>query len=123
MIRRITFVISALILGLTFQNALAQSDEKKFEAGGQMSLLWVPVRTFTGGTLQEDRTNALGFGGRFGYNFSKYFALETEVNFFPRDRDVEGGRKTQALFGVKGGKRFESFGVFAKARPGFIRFE
>ena len=56
-------------------------------------------------------------------NFSKYFSLEAEGNFFARDRDVDGGRKTQALFGVKAGKRFEKFGVFAKARPGFVRYE
>ena len=123
MIRKITFAISGIVLALTFQNAHAQSDEKKFEAGGQMSLLWLPVYSFTDITLQKDRTNVLGFGGRFGYNFSKSLAFESEVNFFPRDRGVEGGRKTQALFGGKVGKRFENVGVFAKARPGFIRFE
>jgi hypothetical protein len=28
----------------------------------------------------------------------------------------------QAQFGVKAGKRFRRFGVFAKARPGFVGF-
>ena len=105
----------------------AQSDEKKFEVGGQFSLLWVPTRTATvsGSTIvsTQNRNNEIGFGGRFGYNLSKYFALEAEGNFFPRDRDLDGGRKVQALFGVKTGKRFEKFGIFAKARPGFIRYE
>ena len=105
----------------------AQSDEKKFEVGGQFSLLWVPTRTATvsGSTIvsTQNRNNEIGFGGRFGYNLSKYFALEAEGNFFPRDRDLDGGRKVQALFGVKAGKRFEKFGIFAKARPGFIRYE
>jgi hypothetical protein len=116
-------LMGAMTLSFAFQNTQAQSDEKKFEVGGQASLVQVSIRTLNGNTLADDRTNTPGFGGRFGYNFSKYFALEAEVNFFPRDRDVEGGRKVQGLFGAKAGKRFEKVGVFAKARPGFIRYE
>jgi hypothetical protein len=105
----------------------AQSDEKKFEIGGQFSLLWVPTRTVTvsGSTIvsTQNRNNDIGFGGRFGYNLSKYFALEAEANFFPSDRDLDGGRKVQGLFGVKAGKRFEKLGIFAKVRPGFVRYE
>jgi hypothetical protein len=116
-------VLAMAAVALACQNAPAQSDENHFEVGGQFSLLTLTTRTLNGGTLGEDQSSIPGFGGRFGYNFSKYFALESEVNFFPRDRDVEGGRKTQGLFGVKAGKRFERVGVFAKARPGFVRFE
>lgn len=111
------------LFALSFHEARAQSDEKKFEVGGQFSLLRLPTRTVTDITPAERRVNVPGFGGRFGYNFSKYLALEAEGNFFPRDRDVEGGRKIQGLFGLKAGKRFEKVGVFAKTRPGFIRFE
>ncbi len=63
-----------------------------------------------------------GFGPRIGYNFSRYVGIEAEGNFFFRDRDREGGRKVQGLFGVKAGKRFNQGGLFAKARPGFVRF-
>jgi hypothetical protein len=105
----------------------AQSDEKKFEVGGQFSSIWLPTRSVTssGSVLvtTQARNNSSGFGGRFSYNLSKYFALEAEANFFPSDRDLDGGRKVQGLFGVKAGKRFEKFGVFAKARPGFVRYE
>lgn len=105
----------------------AQSDEKKFEVGGQFSSLHVPTHTITTSgsftVTTEERNIESGFGGRFGYRLSKYFTLESEVNFFPSDRDLDGGRKLQALFGVKAGKRFEKFGVFAKARPGFVRYE
>src|SRR6266404_7542270 len=105
----------------------AQSDEKKFEVGGQFSTLRVPTRNFTisgsAVAITESRDTNFGFGGRFGYNFSKYFSLEAEGNFFPRDRDLDAGRKTEGLFGVKAGKRFEKFGIFAKARPGFVRYE
>ena len=96
----------------------AQSDEKKFEVGGQFSSLRVPTRSVTisgsGLAITEARDTNFGFGGRFGYRLSKYFSLEAEANFFPRDRDVDAGRKTQALFGLKAGKRFDKFGVFAK---------
>lgn len=105
----------------------AQSDEKKFEVGGQFSSLHVPTRTVsTSGSFSvttDERNIESGFGGRFGYQLSKYFTLEAEGNFFPRDRILGGGRKVQAVFGVKVGKRFEKFGLFAKARPGFVRYE
>ncbi|HKP37889.1 MAG TPA: outer membrane beta-barrel protein [Pyrinomonadaceae bacterium] len=112
-----------LLLTMSVSVAHAQSDEKKFEVGGQFSLLGSTTRTASSTVFTEDRTHVPGFGGRFGYNASKYFALEAEVNFFPRDRDLEGGQKFQGLFGVKAGKRFEKVGVFGKARPGFIRFD
>jgi len=103
----------------------AQADEQKFEVGAQFSVLQVPTRTITNfglATSSEDHATEYGFGGRIGYNLSRNFAIEGEVNFFPRDRDVHGGQKIQGLFGVKAGKKFEKVGVFAKARPGFIRF-
>ena len=126
MIRKITCIISALVFGLTFQNAFAQSDEKKFEVGGQVSVLQTATHSLNPGpgfSLSETKESEFGFGGRFGYNISNHFAIEAEGNFFPRDRDLQGGRKIQGLFGVKAGKKFDKVGVFAKARPGFIRFE
>ena len=126
MLTRIVWSVVLIgLFGLTFQDARAQADEKKFEAGGQFSLLRLTSPTVTsgsGGTISgQDRETVPGFGGRFGYNISKHFALEAEGNFFPRDRDLEGGEKIQGLFGVKAGQRFEKAGVFVKARPGFVR--
>jgi Outer membrane protein beta-barrel domain len=127
MIRKFTFVMWALVLGLTFHDARAQSDEKKFEAGGQFSVLRVPTRTIDASgfvfVTTEQRDTEYGLGARIGYNFSKYFAAEAEVNFFPRDQELTGGKKLQGLFGVKVGKRFEKFGLFGKARPGFVRYQ
>src|SRR5256714_15110446 len=34
-----------------------------------------------------------------------------------------GGKVEEAQFGVKGGKRWQKFGIFAKARPGFVSFD
>jgi len=115
--------------------ARAQSDDKKFEVGGQFAVLRVPQPNVSVTTLPcvvapcpttivttENRNTNYGFGGRFGYRVSKYFTLEGEGNFFPHDGVLDAGRKIQGFFGVKAGKRFEKIGVFAKARPGFVRY-
>jgi len=128
---------AALIIALSalsVHEARAQSDERKFEAGGQFSLLRLPTLTITASgftcvaspcrvtqSFGESRQNEPGIGGRLGYNFSRHLALEAEGNFFPRNRDLEGGHKVQGLFGAKVGNRFEKIGLFAKARPGFVR--
>ena len=120
-------LVLPILLCLCSVSIYAQSDEKKFEVGGQFSALRVPTSSVTTAgaafSTTESPDNNYGFGGRFGYQLSKYFTLEAEGNFFPRDRDLDGGRKLQGLFGVKAGKRFEKVGIFAKARPGFIRYE
>jgi hypothetical protein len=121
---------SCLVLVLFFTVGLievnAQSDDKKFEVGGQFSVLRVPQQTVTvsgsGLATNELGNTNYGFGGRFGYRLSKYFTLEAEGNFFPHDGVLDAGRKFQGFFGVKAGKRFEKVGLFAKARPGFVNY-
>jgi hypothetical protein len=99
--------------------ALAQTDElQRYEVGAQFSSLSIDE----GGTTRTEP----GFGGRFTFNVTDNFALEAEGNFFPKDDLFSafrtGGRAIEGLFGVKIGKRYEHFGIFAKARPGFISF-
>lgn len=108
-----------ILLAGNHHAALAQTDEfQKFEVGAQFSSLSINK----GG---ETRTEP-GFGGRFTYNVTDNFALEAEGNFFPKnDRFIAfrtGGRAVEGLFGLKIGKRYKRFGIFAKARPGFISF-
>ena len=108
-------------------------DIPKFEVGGQFSLI-----KFSEQKASQKLPNCLGtncqtitqpfsdpiepgFGGRLGYNINRNIALEAEMNFFPRDKNFEGGRKLQGLFGIKAGRRFGKFGLFAKGRPGFLR--
>lgn len=103
------------------EDARAQGEPEKsaatrFEVGAQFSSI----------TLEPDHTQP-GAGGRFTFNFNDNFALEAEGNFFPNDNgristNRNNGRAIQGLFGVKAGKRFKNFGIFAKARPGFISF-
>lgn len=137
--RRMLYTIAAAIffLSLNHAPALAQADETlKVELGGQFSVLNAsngsasvtrilpcffppcPLATST----SEGQKAEPGFGARIGYNFTENVALEAEGNFFPREREFGGGRRSQALFGVKAGKRFEQVGAFVKARPGFVRF-
>lgn len=123
MLQKVCFTIAVVVLSSAFQHTIAQSDEKKFEIGAQFSTLSTETRAASGITFTEDQKHVQGFGGRFGYNFNSNVGVEAEVNYFPRDRDLEGGRKIQGLFGVKAGQRFDKVGIFAKARPGFIRFE
>ena len=128
----ITAVIMLLICGQTVRS---QATEK-FEVGGQFSVLRlsdpsVPTTTgclvppcFTAPAGPAERE--AGFGGRFGYNVTPSVALEAELNFFPdvvpfRVPQFGDGHLLQGLFGAKVGKRFEKVGVFAKARPGFLK--
>jgi hypothetical protein len=111
-----TFLIVAVIFLLQSQ-ALAQSEElPKFEVAGEFT------------TLEREgfyqRRTEPGFGGRFTYNLNETFSLEAAGYFFPKRcfSCRNAGNISQGLAGVKVGKRFEKWGVFAKARPGVISF-
>jgi hypothetical protein len=77
-------------------------------------------------TPSDGYRTEIGFGGRITFNLNRNVALEAETTLFPNSgRSAEpraSGWAVQGLFGVKAGKRWEKFGVFAKARPGFISF-
>jgi hypothetical protein len=72
----------------------------------------------------SQRRTEPGFGGRFTYNLNEVFSLEAAGYFFPKRCFPcrNSGTITQGVAGVKVGKRFEKWGVFAKARPGAISF-
>lgn len=116
------FAVFAVLLSSCYQQAArAQGEAEKskatrFEVGAQFSSV----------TFEPDHTQP-GLGGRFTFNFNDNVALDAELNFFPNDNGVistnrDNGRAVEGLFGVKAGKRFRNFGIFGKARPGFISF-
>jgi hypothetical protein len=121
-----TVILTALAVVLTGAQARAQSEPPKIELGVHL----------TGIDLNEVFEVPGGVGGRFTYNFTRHLSFDAEINYFPKKdnfRCVPGtpfcfgnnrGRfgETQGLFGLKAGTRFEKFGVFAKARPGFMHF-
>ena len=110
---------AALVCLLAGHAARAQEhDAPRYEAGALFSAI-----TFT--PSNGYRTEA-GVGGRFTINLNDHVGFEAETIFFPNSgfsaEQRASGRAVQGLFGVKAGKRWEKFGVFAKGRPGFISF-
>jgi hypothetical protein len=111
---RTVFVV--VVVCLVQLQALAQSDElPKFEVAAEFT------------TLEREafsRRTEPGLGGRFTYNLNEMFSLEAAGYFFPKrcSECRNAGNISQGLAGVKVGKRFEHWGVFAKARPGVISF-
>lgn len=108
-------VLAVVGLLLSSQPTSAQSTESKIELGPQFTTLTL-FNEF--GDVTEP-----GFGGRVTYNVNRKIALEAEGNFFPNKNIFGGlgqGRAVQGQFGVKVGKRFSKFGIFGKARPGFL---
>jgi hypothetical protein len=102
----------------------AQERTKRFEVGAQFtSLLVRPSNTF--GALFQRKHAEPGFGGRFTFNLTESIAFEAEGNYYTREQFTfiqQGGHIFQGQFGGKVGKRFDRWGVFGKARPGFVGF-
>jgi hypothetical protein len=113
---------SALVLSLCVLEAKAQSDDlPKYEVGVLFTSITEP--SFDNGHTEP------GFGGRFTFNLNRSVALEAEGNFFPHKcRSCGGGfgdsngNISQGFIGVKAGKRFQKWGIFAKGRPGLVSF-
>lgn len=106
-----------VVICLVQLQVLAQSQElPKFEIAGEFTTL--EREAFPG------RRTEPGFGARFTYNLNKMFSLEAAGYFFPKEcspcRDI--GNIREGLAGVKVGKRFEKWGIFAKGRPGAISY-
>jgi len=120
--KTVIHVLTAVTIFLAGQNGYAQyEDQKKFEVGAQFSVLGINDPE---GLNDIFPRTELGMGGRLSYNLNRHFALEAEVNFFPRDyrkvrSNFTGGRMTEGLFGLKAGLRKNKFGIFGKVRPGF----
>lgn len=126
-------IIFIMLLGSTA--AYSQAELPKFELGAQFSFMSLndpdllrshPIAPgFIGVLPGTGRRNEPGFGGRFTYNLDQHFAIEAEGNLFPRSEsrfNKPSGRIFQGQFGLKVGKRFRKFGLFAKVRPGFVAF-
>ena len=114
---RTSLLTVTIVMLLMHSQVFAQSqDVPKFEVAAEFTTL--ERENFTGGRTEP------GFGGRFTFNFNRVFSLETAGYFVPKQCNNcrELGRVTQVLGGVKVGKRFEKWGIFAKARPGVASF-
>jgi hypothetical protein len=102
-----------------------QERTKRFEVGAQFTSLFVEPEN-----AEDSRSASLprrhvepGFGGRFTFNLTESVAFEAEGNYYTRVQGFpQGGHMFQGQFGGKVGKRFDRWGLFGKARPGFVGF-
>lgn len=117
--QRTTNAVLVVFCFLTFWADVADAQEfTRTEIGVDTSILH-PSRPFSSFT-------DAGLGGRFTCNFSPNFGIDSEfdsyfTNFDQKDLQ-SGGRAIAGLVGPKAGIRTRKYGVFFKARPGFISF-
>ena len=117
------FALTTLLSG----TAQAQEPDlpSRIELGVQFSSMTFPELTLPGAVTFGRGNSEAGLGGRFTFNFNKHVAVEAEGNVFPHENFndfTRSGRLLQGQFGLKAGKRFGKFGIFAKARPGLVSF-
>ena len=97
--------------------ARAQKKAPSFEIGPLFSTYRAPDYLTT---TQEE------LGARFTWNWFPHLALEAEYASTLSSpfaaTNSEGGYFSQAFFGIKSGIRWKNWGLFAKARPGFLRY-
>jgi len=109
-------LLRILVVLLLNANVFAQTDEiKKKEVAAGFSTL---ARDDPG-----EARSATGVGARFTFNLNKNFALETSGYIFPRRYGFDpsnNGTITELVGGLKAGKRFRTWGIFGKVRPGVV---
>jgi hypothetical protein len=134
-----SLIALALLVAAGRGEAAAQEDgpdveEHPFEVGAQLTFIGInlpervvtsPPATGASTVLPRDYFSTAGYGGRFAYNASRYLALEAEVSYLPKRNinEVHQSRRTQVFVGLRAGRRWEKFGLFAKARPGAMHFD
>jgi hypothetical protein len=101
-----------------------ETQTKRFEVGAQFTSLFVKPSNAQGSLFDPRIHTEPGLGGRVTFNLTESIAFEAEGNYFTREQFSfpEGGKMFQGQFGGKIGKRFDRWGVFGKARPGFVGF-
>jgi hypothetical protein len=118
-----------MLLVLVWQDASAQSEAKRtprLEFGTHFTFMSKFDATHDAAELtlepeEFSRSPNLGLGVRATFNLCRFAALETEWNALPQESEY-AGRKSQLFYGLKLGIRKSRFGIFAKARPGYLFF-
>jgi hypothetical protein len=117
---RWSLICFLLISPLLAQPLRAQEEYSPFELGAQYS-------TIEETSSSIHRIDFSGFGGRFDWNLTRRFALESQVDFFPEHGVplllVQGGRTAQAVFGVRAKVvQTRKLSVLGLVRPGVLHF-
>jgi hypothetical protein len=116
-----TVLCAAILVVAAASYALAQPAPRA-DVSAQLSMLRLSEHDVKG--------TGVGVGGRVTAGLFRWTSIDGELTFTPNDDlplGMEGGgltyhrRRTDGFLGVKVGRQFERFGVFAKARPGFSR--
>lgn len=92
------------------------------------------AQTFTRFEIGGQITNCIdcdaaqsAIGPEATYNFNQHFALDSSLVLSPRTPDfigdTQGGHSVQFLTGAKASIRSPRLTLFAKARPGFVRWD
>ncbi len=115
-------------LGRLDDQSISVQSTRRWEIGGQYGV-------FSLGSAKVEGTSSFtpwslgdypGFGGRLTYNFNRWLAMDSVVNYFytnPHVGDAQrGGKILQGSFGPKAGIHMQRFGVFAKVHPGFLSY-
>jgi hypothetical protein len=106
------WMVPSLLLMLIAGGFRSTLHAQGFEIGAQLAVHSLPE-------LGDTRA---GYGFRFTYNgYPPFFALDSEINFFPTSSTGNLG-ETQLFAGVRAGIRVSRWGVYAKLRPGFADF-
>ena len=118
LIRMRAILVFGLVGSALFSaSAQCQNRPPKFEIGPLFTFLRVPS------FFPINEQNQAELGGRFTWNVKSFFAIEAEAETSPFSTPFlytayQGGYLSQAFVGVKAGKRWNRFGLFAKFRPG-----
>jgi hypothetical protein len=98
-------------------------DNSKWELGGHYATLSLPAQCATTTNCSSIDN---GVGANLTYNFSGWFGLDSEMDFFGANGDAStsatGGRVTEGLFGVRLGPTTRRWGLYSEVRPGFVNF-
>src|ERR1044071_2354756 len=118
-------IVSVLIIFIVQTNAIGQTELPRFEFGGHFTFMSkFDAADQRAGELVEapnefTRKLNLGIGTRATLNLTRHISLETEWNALPQE-NAYSGTKSQWFYGLKVGIHKEKFGLFAKARPGYM---
>jgi hypothetical protein len=113
------FFLLTLVFIVLIPNRLLSQQFTRTEIGMAASVL--------AGNRSSSVTDA-GLGSRFTYNLSSSFSIDSEFDTYFTNINVgqrslqDGGRAILGLIGPKAGLRRPTYGIFFKARPGFISF-
>lgn len=114
------FVLAIMTVLVVTSQAFSQTsptqDPPRYEIAGEFTTL---NREAYDGVRVEP-----GLGARFTFNFNRNVAIEgaAHISFNECPSCTITGRYADIFAGVKVGKRFKSWGIFAKARPGDVTF-